>query len=114
MLGWSAPVFTAQTALLSRATALASAVAQEFGLRGLNGVDFVARQGVPIPIEVNPRYTASMELVERATGISLFALHADSCAGRLAAAPAMPTRVYGKAIVYARRDTVVADPRMWR
>jgi len=26
----------------------------------------------------------------------------------------MPTRVYGKAIVYARQDTVVADPRMWR
>ena len=114
MLASAAPVFATQTALLRRAIALASAVTEEFGLRGLNGVDFVARQGVPFPIEVNPRYAASMELVERATGVSLFALHADACAGRLGPAAELPTRVYGKAIVYARRDVLVTDPIMWQ
>jgi len=114
LLASAAPVFAAQTALLAGAAALASAVVQEFSLRGLNGIDFVAREGVPFPIEVNPRYAASMELVQRATGVSLFALHADACAGRLAAAPSVPTRVYGKGIVYARRDVVVADPMRWR
>jgi len=114
LLASATPVFAAQPALLARATALASAVTQEFGLRGLNGIDFVARQGVPFPIEVNPRYAASMELIERATGVSLFGLHVGACAGRLGMAPSVPTRVYGKAVVYARRDIVVPDPKTWR
>ena len=51
-----APLFPRQAELLVRATALADAVTEAFGLRGLNGLDFVARDGVPLPIEVNPRY----------------------------------------------------------
>src|SRR2546422_10205992 len=34
---------------------------------------------LPISIEVNPRYTAAMELVERAYGLSLFDLHVRAC-----------------------------------
>ena len=56
---------------------------EAFGLGASTGLDFIARDGVPLPIEVNPRYSASMELVERATGSSLFAIHADACEGRL-------------------------------
>jgi predicted ATP-grasp superfamily ATP-dependent carboligase len=109
-----APVFPRQAELLARATALAVAVTEAFGLRGLNGLDFVARDGVPLPIEVNPRYSASMELVERATGSSLFAIHAGACEGRLPEPTRLPERVHGKAIVYARRDVVVSDPHAWR
>lgn len=108
-----APLFDRQAELLERAVRLAAAVTEAFGLRGLNGLDFVARAGVPLPIEVNPRYSASMELVERATGLSLFAVHAQACAGALPDAPAPPARVHGKAIVYARRDVVVDDPAGW-
>ena len=75
---------------------------------GLNGLDFVARDGVPYPIEVNPRYSASMELVERATARSLFAIHARRLRGPAARRAARrPVRVHGKAIVFARRDVVV-------
>jgi predicted ATP-grasp superfamily ATP-dependent carboligase len=109
-----APVFPRQAELLARATALANAVTEAFGLRGLNGLDFVARDGVPLPIEVNPRYSASMELVERATGSSLFAVHAGACEGHLPETAHPPVRVHGKAIVYARRDVVVNDPLAWR
>jgi predicted ATP-grasp superfamily ATP-dependent carboligase len=108
-----APVFQGQAELLAAATALANAVTEAFGLRGLNGLDFVARNGVPLPIEVNPRYCASMELVERATGASLFAIHAAACEGRLPEPARLPVRVYGKAIVYARRHVVVTDPLAW-
>ena len=87
-----APLFPRQAELLVRATALADAVTEAFGLRGLNGLDFIARDGVPLPIEVNPRYSASMELVERATGSSLFAIHADACAGRLPEPARLPVR----------------------
>lgn len=107
------PVFERQVELLARATALAEAVTAAFGLRGLNGLDFIARDGLPFPIEVNPRYSASMELVERATGCSLFAIHATACGGRLPEPVDLPVRVHGKAIVFARQDVVVRDPGTW-
>jgi predicted ATP-grasp superfamily ATP-dependent carboligase len=109
-----APVFPRQAELLVGAMALANAVTEAFGLRGLNGIDFVARDGVPLPIEVNPRYSASMELVELATGSSLFTIHVNACEGRLPEPARLPVRVHGKAIVYARRDVVVSDPLAWR
>jgi predicted ATP-grasp superfamily ATP-dependent carboligase len=107
------PLFERQPELLEAAASLASAATATFGLRGLNGIDFIARAGVPYPIEVNPRYSASMELVERATRASLFALHVQACAGRLGAAPRPIGRTFGKAIVYARADCVVGDPARW-
>jgi uncharacterized protein len=109
-----APLFECQEDLLERAAALAAAVTEAFGLRGLNGVDFIARAGVPLPIEVNPRWSASMELVERATGASLFRLHAAACAGRLPRAPRpRDARVRGKAIVFARHTIVVPGAARW-
>ncbi len=56
--------------LFASACELAAAVAREFALRGACGIDFIARGATPYAIEVNPRPTASMELVERATGTS--------------------------------------------
>jgi predicted ATP-grasp superfamily ATP-dependent carboligase len=38
-------------------------------------VDCVIRDGVPYPVEINPRYTASVEVVEYATGLAALALH---------------------------------------
>ncbi|HEX4600725.1 MAG TPA: ATP-grasp domain-containing protein [Gemmatimonadales bacterium] len=95
---------------------LAAAVTEDFGLVGVNGLDFVAAGGVPYPLEVNPRYSASMELVERATGVSIFEIHARACAGALPAADLAATLApgaIGKAIVYARRAVTVPDTRAW-
>jgi hypothetical protein len=95
---------------------LAAAVTEDFGLVGVNGLDFVAAGGVPYPLEVNPRYTASMELVERATGVSIFEIHARACAGALPAADlaaALAPGAIGKAIVYARRAVTAPDTRAW-
>ena len=84
---------THEARLRAAAVALAQAVTEEFGLVGLNGIDFIARDGVPYPIEVNPRYSASMELVERAGGPSLFELHARACSGRAADGAAGRNRI---------------------
>jgi predicted ATP-grasp superfamily ATP-dependent carboligase len=104
--------------LVEAACALAAAVAQAFGLRGVNGIDFVARGAVPVAIEVNPRWCASMELVERAYGISVFAIHAAACAGKTLPAfdlhaPLPGPTAWGKAVVFARRDVVAGDTRPW-
>ena len=98
-----------------RATELARAVAEEFSLTGLNGVDFIDREGEPVPIEVNPRWCGSMELVERAHGLSLFGLHAAACArGELpSSAPPPVTEVHGKAVVFARGPVEVPDTTAW-
>ena len=104
--------------LASRAATLASAAAEAFGLVGVNGVDFIAHGTEPVPIEVNPRWCASMELVERAHGLSVFGAHARACASaRLPAvdviAAARGAAAVGKAIVFARADAIVGDTRPW-
>jgi predicted ATP-grasp superfamily ATP-dependent carboligase len=105
-------------ALVGRACALARVVGEEFGLVGVNGIDFVARDGVPYLIEVNPRWTASMELVERAYGVSVFGAHAAACAnGELPtfdlARARRGTPSVGKAVLFAPRDVTAGDTRAW-
>jgi predicted ATP-grasp superfamily ATP-dependent carboligase len=114
--------FARDGALCAAAIRLAEAVVDAFGLVGVNGVDFVARDGVPFPIEVNPRYSASMELAERAFGFGVFAAHARACGGD-ALDPALPAvdlatwrcgaPALGTAVVYARRDVTVGDTGGW-
>jgi predicted ATP-grasp superfamily ATP-dependent carboligase len=106
-------LFPRQAQLLERAALLASAVTEEFGLMGLNGVDFIARNGVPFPIEVNPRYSASMELIERANGTSMFEVHVRACHGILPRPHACGAGTEGKAVVFARRDVTMGDTRHW-
>ncbi len=116
LCGGPEPLFPREAELAAAAEGLAAAVTQAFGLKGVNGIDFVARDGVPWPIEVNPRYTASMELVERTHGVSVFALHAEGCGGRLPAPGAFgrpAARVPGKAIVYARSAMIMGHLRRW-
>jgi uncharacterized protein len=110
--------FTRGDDLLAAATSLATTVAREFDLVGVNGIDFIARDGVAIPIEVNPRYSASMELVERAYGLSIFGAHSDACLhGRLPTFDLARMRAtagaVGKAVVFARRDVMCGDTRSW-
>ncbi len=104
--------------LLVRACALAGAVAEAFGLAGLNGVDFIAHGGVPYTMEVNPRWTASMELVERSFGLSVFAAHAAAFEREAlpdfdAIAALSRAGAAGKAIVFAREDVVAGDTTAW-
>ena len=82
---------------------LGSAVAAAFGLTGLFGIDLVVDAAGEVHVlEVNPRPTASMELVERSTGWSVAAAHLAAygwCAEPRGGAAAGD--VWAKAIVYA-------------
>ncbi|HZA98463.1 MAG TPA: ATP-grasp domain-containing protein [Gemmatimonadales bacterium] len=106
-------LFPRQHELLERAGEVAGAITREFHLIGLNGIDFVARHGIPYPIEVNPRYSASMELIERAHRISMFQIHFDACWGVLPAFPERQSMLYGKGIVFAREDTQIPKAGQW-
>jgi len=113
LLGPPAILFPDQSKLTEVAESLASALAREFMVRGLNGIDFIATAGVPCPIEVNPRYSASMELLERAEALSLFQVHEQACSGVLPTVCIASEGVYGKAIVFARKNVVMGDTREW-
>lgn len=75
-----------------------------FGLRGLFGVDALeSSQGI-VPVEVNPRYTASVEVLERSLHWPTIAWHVVACRTRCLPPPARPpdaVRCSGKAIVHA-------------
>jgi len=58
---------------------IGSVLAREFGLRGLFGCDFVSDGRSVWLTEVNPRYTASVEIFEHALGISVLAHHCQAC-----------------------------------
>jgi predicted ATP-grasp superfamily ATP-dependent carboligase len=73
---------------------LGSALAREFGLRGVWNVDFILKDGVPYPVEVNPRYSASVEVLEHATEQAVFG-------NRLAATRSEARRTIAKAIYFA-------------
>ena len=101
-------------AITNRFEQLGNALADAFDLRGLFGVDaIVAEDGEVWPVEVNPRYTASVEILERALGIRAIALHVAACGGRCPlAVPSVQrsdegTMCCGKAILFAARDTTV-------
>jgi predicted ATP-grasp superfamily ATP-dependent carboligase len=109
--------------LLSEVGSMISSLTRRFELRGLNGIDFVVARGAdgapcPVLVEVNPRYTASMELVERAYGLSIFSLHTEAMAGRLpefSLTECLRTQQvsFGKAIVYARRAVTMPETEGW-
>lgn len=107
-----------EDATVGRAGLIASAVAQEFDVVGVNGVDFIEHDGHLSPIEVNPRWCASMELIERAYGVSIFGAHANACTtGNLpvfdVSRARRSPRVAGKAIVFARREVTLRDTKPW-
>jgi len=98
--------------------ALSCEVTEQFGLIGLNGIDCVVKDEVPYVIEVNPRWCASMELVERQYGVSMFGAHAAACVDGVLpsfelARVHQTGSVIGKAIVFAREDVVAVGTRTW-
>lgn len=97
------------------ARALAEATSALFGLVGVNGVDFIVRDGVPVAIEVNPRGSASMELVDRVCDVPVMAAHVESCLsdGVPHVARQRQNGVMGKAVVFAKANVTAGDTRRW-
>ncbi len=90
--------------------AIGSALAAEFALSGLFGVDAIVSDGKVAPVEVNPRYTASIEVLERSLGIQAISQHIAACRdGNLSEdlLASNHTSFCGKAIIYARSDVKV-------
>ncbi len=101
--------------------ALGELIASAAQLRGLFGIDFIwdDERQIAWLIEINPRYTASVEVFELATGDTLLGRHCRAAGDSERtnedwAFPVKPARErIGKFVLYAQRDTVVPDLRLW-
>ncbi|MFO0888702.1 MAG: ATP-grasp domain-containing protein [Isosphaeraceae bacterium] len=102
-----------------------NALARGFGLVGLFGVDYILHDGEPWVVEVNPRYTAAVEVLELAGRRSLLREHLDACSAlpkggttdpssaasgqTLQAVDGPNGRVVGKLILYAERGLIAPE-----
>jgi predicted ATP-grasp superfamily ATP-dependent carboligase len=97
---------------------LGAVLAEGCRLRGLFGVDSVLRDGVPWPVEVNPRYTASVEVLEHALGQPALAWHRQAFDPAAADLPSVQDRpntgFIGKAILFARAPLTFPGEGPWR
>ncbi len=90
---------------------LGDALVAASGLVGLFGVDYVLRDGEPWPVEVNPRYTASVEVHELATGRWLLGEHGLACEGGGIPAPAPTPAITSRQCAVAK--LVIHAPSEW-
>lgn len=97
--------------------AIGQTLATAFPLRGLWGVDAIVRGADIWPVEINPRYTASMELLERASGTSLVGVHIDACVSDRLPPEGFGQNdgpLFGKAILFApAAGTIRPDDVEW-
>jgi predicted ATP-grasp superfamily ATP-dependent carboligase len=92
--------------------AFAGLLSSQHSLSGAVGVDCIRESsGQTVVLEVNPRPTSSMELVERTDGVSIAASHLKAFDIDSPQADAIPSHsnlpVAGKAILYAEKPVVM-------
>jgi predicted ATP-grasp superfamily ATP-dependent carboligase len=97
---------------------LGDALAAGCGLRGLFGVDAVLKDNAPWPVEINPRFTASVEVLEFAIGLPVLSLHRDifessECSDPPAFAPVRTEGCIGKGIRFASERLVFPRDGPW-
>ncbi len=88
-------------------------LAVQFQLRGLFGVDFIDDGHDVWPVEVNPRYTASIEILERTQGFSAVGHHVAACRDGMFPDRTFDSdgdaRCHAKQILYADGDASISE-----
>jgi len=93
---------------------IANLLVEKSGLRGVWGFDFLLWEGEIVVLEVNPRYTASIEILEHQLGVRSF----DWIRWAFAGGPkpverSSSERIFGKAIYFARNELTFPTSGPW-
>ena len=85
------------------------------GLRGLFGVDFILDGEVPYLVEVNPRYVASVEVLEHGAALQAFTWHRAAFVENsvLPEVATDPRRSIGKAVLFAESKIIFPTHGPW-
>ena len=124
-----------EASLSDKLLVLGNTLSHTFVLRGIWGLDCVLSNSTPYAIEINPRWSASLEVIERALNLDVFTQHVNACeqASHSVAFPQnenshansslqpssyasnlmRTTACVGKAILYADRDRFAPEPSAW-
>lgn len=100
----------AQLTSVDEWTRIGQALCAEFNLTGVFGIDAIETPSGIVPIEVNPRYTASMEVIEPSLREPVMAYHVAACRGE-----SIQQQLHGlhrpmaKLIVYAKQPYAVPE-----
>ncbi|NTV00827.1 MAG: ATP-grasp domain-containing protein [Methanoregulaceae archaeon] len=88
--------------------ALAERIAATSGCIGTLGVDFVSGDHITA-IELNPRFQATLDTVEMATGLNLFSAHVAACRGILPEKKPSCRMIAVREILFADKDLTVGE-----
>ncbi len=86
---------------------IAEQVVAASGCRGIAGVDMLVRDGEISVIELNPRFVATLDTIERAYGVNLVRLHLDALSGILPETTPIAGRVVIRRILFADRPIII-------
>ncbi len=84
----------------------AERIAAASGCIGTIGIDFISGEEL-YAIEINPRFQATLDTIEMATGINLFSAHLAACRGVLPPRRPPYRQVAAREILFADRDLTV-------
>ncbi len=101
---------------------ITSLLTNHFNLKGACGIDIVIKRDkkgrlTPYILEINPRYTASMELVENLYGLNIYSIHINALQGKLpdfSLADKHSTQFLAKGILFARNDIKIKETANWK
>jgi uncharacterized protein len=90
-------------------------ISSNYRPRGLLGMDYILNDSKVYPLEINPRYTASMEVFELALGQNFITKHMQAFGFKtICENPARTeTSVIGKAIYYAPHNVLIPKEAPW-
>lgn len=111
--GFCGSVLPFNLAESERREEIAEKLTSRFGLKGSNGVDVVVSDGGDLYIiEVNPRFQATLECLERVLNLNLVRLHVKAClSGFLPKAPSETGKYCARVILFAKGRARVSDLR---
>lgn len=87
----------------------AERIASLSGCTGSIGIDFILDGEKIYAIEINPRFQATLDIIEMSTGFNIFEAHVNACRGFLPEFVPKAKRVAARRVIFADRDLRVED-----
>jgi hypothetical protein len=86
----------------------AQQAASASGCIGVVGIDFIVQDNFVFAIELNPRFVATLDTIERSTGKNLFSFHINACKGKIPRSMPVPIIYSIRKILFAEKPVCIS------